>query len=365
MKTTLIKLLLIILFTNILHSQESPYEVAILSGGCFWCTESDLEKLTGVQDVISGYAGGIEKNPTYKQVSSGQTGHREAVKVTFDPNIISYQQLLNTYLRTIDPTDEKGSFVDRGKHYTAAIFFTSENQQKIAEQLIQKIRNSTYFKKPIHIAILPESTFYEAESYHQNYAENNPVQYNFYRFRSGRDQYIQKVWDNIPQEFLLSEVNTMNYTKNIEMEEKFAKFVKPSLKKLREILTPIQYAVTQRDGTEPPFQHEYNTNKARGLYVDIVSGEPLFSSRDKFDSGTGWPSFTIPVAEHFIVEKEDYSFFMKRIEVRSRYADSHLGHVFNDGPNGALRYCINGAALRFIPLEDMQAQGYGDYISMV
>lgn len=352
--------------SNFLYGAQN--QTVILAGGCFWCTEADLEKLEGVQNVTSGYTGGQEVNPTYKQVSAGQTSHREAVRVEYNADIISYEQILNAFLRTIDPTDAGGSFVDRGPHYTAAIYTSNEEQKKVALTFIDKMSKSPYFlNKEIMVDVLPISSFYLAEEYHQDYATKNAFQYSFYRIRSGRDQYIKKVWDQIPQEFFLVQESFMKevFTGNTEMEEKYAKFVKPTDKELKEKLTPIQYKVTQKDGTEAPFNNEYDKNTERGIYVDIVSGEPLFSSRDKFDSKTGWPSFLIPISDHFIVEKDDFVLFMRRTEVRSRYADSHLGHVFNDGPNGGLRYCMNSAALRFIPQDQMEKEGYGDYLSHV
>ncbi len=363
---SLVLLNIFLLISTISYSQQN--QIAILAGGCFWCIEADLEKLTGVLNAVSGYIGGKESDATYKEVSAGRTSHREAVRIEYDADIISYQQLLNAFLRTIDPTDLDGSFVDRGYQYTAAIYTSSEDQKKIALDFIDKMSKSSYFSnKKISIAVQNIESFYLAEDYHQNYAKKNSMQYSFYRAKSGRDQYIKKVWAKIPQEFFLAEENLMKklYTPNIVMEQKYAKFVKPSNKELKEQLTAIQYKVTQQNGTESPFSHEYDTNKNRGLYVDIVSGEPLFSSRDKFDSGTGWPSFMIPISDHFIVEKDDFSFFSRRTEIRSRYADSHLGHVFDDGPNGTLRYCMNGSALRFVPKDQMEQEGYADYLSEV
>ena len=362
----LILLNIFMLTSNISYSAQN--QIAILAGGCFWCIEADLEKLEGVLNVTSGYTGGQEVNPTYKQVSAGQTLHREAVRVEFNADIISYKQVLNAFLRLIDPTDGTGSFVDKGYQYTAAIYTADEEQKEVALAFIKKMSQSPYFSnKEIKIDVQSISPFYIAEEYHQDYAKNNSFQYSFYRIRSGRDQYIKKVWDQIPQEFFLAQENLMKAVSinNVAMEEKYAKFVKPSDEELKAKLTPEQYKVTQKNGTETPFENEYDKNTERGIYVDIVSGEPLFSSRDKFDSKTGWPSFFAPLSDHFVVEKADFILFMRRTEIRSRYADSHLGHVFNDGPNGGLRYCMNSAALRFIPRDQMEKEGYGDYLSQV
>jgi peptide methionine sulfoxide reductase msrA/msrB len=348
MKTiSIFSIFIMVLCTNAVDAGNKNFQKATFAGGCFWCMQYPFDKTEGVVSTTVGYTGGSKKTPTYEAVSSGVTGHSEAIELIFDPLKISYADLLVVFWRNINPTQPDGQFADKGIQYRTAIFYHTEEQKKQAIASKDKLQMSGRFDKPIVTEILPASTFYRAEEYHQKYYEKNSMQYKAYHFASGREQYKKKIWGNRTEKGLAYKKRT---------------YTKPSNEELKKKLTPLQYKVTQECGTETPFNNAYWNNKREGIYVDVVSGEPLFSSKDKFDSGTGWPSFTKPLEIDNMTTKEDRSHGITRTEVRSKHGGSHLGHVFDDGPAPTrLRYCINSSALRFIPKEDIEKEGYGEY----
>jgi peptide methionine sulfoxide reductase msrA/msrB len=307
--------------------------------------ESPFEKIEGVYEVISGYSGGKKETANYGAVCTGKTAHREVVQVFYDEKKISYKKLLEVFFRQIDPTQKGASFVDTGFQYSSCIYTHDKKQKEVADKFKKELSESKKFRKAIVTGVEMLKSFYPAEKQHQDFYRKNNNYYKRYFKGSGREAYIKKVWKkSIPEDIKL-------------------KWVKPNQKELKKMLTDIQYRVTQEEDTEKPFTNKYDSNKKAGLYLDIVSGEPLFLSIHKYDSGTGWPSFWQPVSKEALVKKIDRGFTGVVIEVRSKKADSHLGHVFKDGPKPTgLRYCINSASLRFVPKDKLKKEGFEAYL---
>lgn len=337
-------------------------QTLLIAGGCFWCVESDLEKLPGVLTVVSGYAGGTTENPTYENYIQG--GHKEVVEVTFDNTALSYRQILIYALKHMDPTDGEGSFYDRGAAYGPALYFSTPEEKQTIETLIAEIDDNGPYEKPLAVAVLAKPTFWPAEAYHQDYYKGtlSGVKYQYYRTGSGRDAFIEKHWAKDTGPALAWEKATTSTTTTGSTP--WQQYQKPDTATLQKSLDALAFTVTQEEGTERAGTSPYDKEYGRGIYVDILSGEPLFSSRDKFDSGTGWPSFTAPITKEAVTLHEDKKLFSTRTEVRSATADNHLGHVFPDGPvdRGGSRFCMNGVALRFIPEAEMTAAGYAAYL---
>lgn len=340
-------------------AQEEARATMLVAGGCFWCVEADLEKLSGVIEVVSGYAEGSNESPTYENYA--QNGHREVAEVTYNPHIVSFEEILIYALKHMDPTDADGMFGDRGNYYSSALYYENDEQKQRIENLLTEIDEYGPYENKLAVEVLPRPTFWPAEDYHQDYYKKgiSALKYKYYRSASGRDDFIAANWDaqtdaSLPWRQSVSAASGGSWVG----------FEKPSDAELKEQLSSMQYKITQKNGTEPAFKNEYWDNKAEGIYIDVVSGEPLFSSTHKFDSGTGWPSFTRPIDFSYVTEHDDYLLLQPRTEIRSKIADSHLGHVFNDAPKelGGVRYCMNSAALSFIPREDMEAAGYGEFL---
>ncbi len=310
-----------------------------LAGGCFWGIEKYMSVIKGVVETEVGYANGNTKNPTYRDVCTGKTGYTETVKVVYDTALTDLDRLLTLFYAAIDPTaiDRQGG--DIGNQYRTGVYYVNSEDKEIIDRSILSL--SKMYKKPIAVEVLPLKSFHSAEEYHQKYLDKNPLGY-----------------CHISAE-------KIENAKAASMGK--AAFQAKPKAQLKETLTQIQYDVTQNNATEPPFQNEYNDNFKPGIYVDITTGEPLFISSDKFDAGCGWPSFAKPISDSLINQIEDRSFGRRRIEVRSKTGDAHLGHVFDDGPKqtGGLRYCINSASLLFVPMADMEEKGYGHLLSLL
>ncbi|MEK5023925.1 peptide-methionine (S)-S-oxide reductase MsrA [Paenibacillus sp. FSL M7-1046] len=319
-----------------MNGDKAVQQLATFAGGCFWCMVKPFDELPGIVSVVSGYTGGHTVNPTYEEVGTETTGHIEAVQITYEPELFPYERLLEIYWQLIDPTDKGGQFMDRGYSYRTAVFVHSEEQREKAEASKEALKASKRFKAPIVTEILPAAPFYPAEALHQDYYKTHPMDYKMYLKGSGRGEFAEQHWNN-----------------------------REDRERLRKQLTGQQYEVTQNKGTEPPYQNEYWDHFREGLYVDVLSSDPLFSSADKFASGTGWPAFTRPIEERLIRREADYSSGQVRTALRSRLSGAYLGHLFHDGPEPTKQhYRINSAALRFIPKEELEANGLGRYLSL-
>jgi peptide methionine sulfoxide reductase msrA/msrB len=307
-----------------------------LAGGCFWGVEAFFSRIDGVVDAVSGYANGLTENPAYEDLIYRNSGHAETVLVRYDPTRITLDELLIYYFRIIDPTSLNQQGNDIGTQYRTGVYYLDAAEEAVIRKRLEAEQPN--YDQLIVIEVEPLRQFFPAEDYHQDYLVNNPNGYCHIDLSRAADPVIRA-----------------------------SDYPKPAPEALKKQLTEEQYLVTQTDATELPFTNLYYENEAPGLYVDVVTGEPLFASRDKYHSGSGWPSFTRPIVDYVVTYSDDFSMSAPRTEVRSRSGDSHLGHVFPDGPadQGGLRYCVNSAALRFVPLENMAKEGYEDLVPMV
>lgn len=310
-----------------------------MAGGCFWGLQSYLKQVRGVRSTRVGYANGNTDSPSYEDVCYRNTGHAETVLVDYDEKVLPLDFLLRLFFKAIDPTSVNRQGGDAGIQYRTGIYYTKQEDLPVIHSSIEELQKS--LTKPVAVEVLPLKNFTAAEEYHQDYLEKNPGGY-------------CHIGPALMEQAAKAVVSPAPYTAKSKEE-------------LKAELTDLQYHVTQNNGTEPPFQNPYWDLNRPGIYVDITTGEPLFLSGDKFDSGCGWPSFSKPIEPSVVKELTDTTHHMVRTEVRSQTGDAHLGHVFPDGPKdlGGLRYCINSASLRFIPKEEMEQQGYGAYLDLV
>lgn len=348
--------------TSIQENREGAYEVITLAGGCFWCTEAYFQEEKGIIDAVSGYAGGDEATASYLMVAKGTTKHREAVQVTYDPLVISTEDVLDIYWSHIDPTNSEGQFADKGFQYTTAIFYQNDEQKEIALDSKIRLQESGLFEKPIATEILPLTSFFVAEEYHQDYYKKAASHYERYKKASGRARFVEETWaKDAAIQFLESEQTQTANVNDAPKRDTYNYTDEEIAEKLKN-LDPLAYHVVAGSGTESPFNNAYWDNKADGIYVDIVTGKPLFSSTHKYDSGTGWPSFWRTIDDDSVTMHEDNSLSTTRTEIRSD--GGHVGHVFEDGPSdqGGRRFCTNSASLRFVPKAEMVKEGYGRYL---
>jgi peptide methionine sulfoxide reductase msrA/msrB len=332
----------------------SAFPAATFAGGCFWCLEADVLHLPGVLSATSGYTGGHTPAPTYDEVCQGESGHFEAVLARFDPELVDYAALARWFLGRIDPANPGGQFCDHGPQYRTAFFVHDAQQDAAARAALDELNASGVLSAPAATQVLPAGPFHPAEAYHQGYSRTNPRRYQLYRAGCGRDATLARIWGREAA------------SPFFRFASKLPRGGRPTpaqAEALRAELGEAAFRVAFEDGTEPPFQNAYWNEHRPGLYVDPVSGAPLFASLHKFDSGTGWPSFTRPIAPGNVTTRDDRTLLMPRTEVRAWHSGIHLGHVFDDGPreSGGRRYCMNSASLRFLPLEELAAAGYGRY----
>lgn len=340
-------------------STSGILETITLAGGCFWCTEAFFQEQPGVIDAVSGYAGGSKQDATYLKVAKGTTSHREAVQITYDPSKISIEKILDIYWSHIDPTDTEGQFADKGFQYTTAIFYHNNTQKDAALDSKKRLEKSSLFNKPVATEVLSFTNFFKAEEYHQDYYKKASRHYELYKKGSGRAGFIEETWAKDAAIKFLESEQAPSTNKKINIDYNYTDL---EIAELLKNLDPLAYHVVAENGTESPFENKYWDNKAEGIYVDIVTKKPLFSSTHKYDSGTGWPSFWRTIDDDSVTLHEDNSLSTTRTEVRS--GAGHVGHVFNDGPveEGGRRFCTNSASLLFVPKDEMKNQGYEKYL---